>query len=127
MMMGRLTLAFACALSCAIAGVMLTVPAQAGGGQPMKWWKHQWRSDLFDTYPLRPRYYRTRIIRHVVHVRVHQAPATPAVTAKPRVRPLLIRAGQRPKTLAVSQGLPGNCHGPLVLTWEGTSARRTCH
>jgi hypothetical protein len=127
MMMGRLYLAFACALSCAIASVTLAVPAQAGGGQPMKWSKHQWRSDLFDTYPLRPKYYRTRIVRHVVHFRVHQAPSSPAVTAKPRARPLFIRGGQPVNASPSRQALAVTCHGPLVLTWDGRSARRTCH
>jgi hypothetical protein len=128
--MGRLQLAFACALACLVVSIMLALPARGGGDQPMTWSKHQWRSDLFDTYPLRPRHHRVRVVKHVVQVLVApQMPHPAAVKTKP-VRPLLIRGGrtlpQTPMRGTTDARDMGRCSGVLVLTWDGRRARREC-
>lgn len=128
--MGRLQLAFACALACLVVSIMLALPARGGGDQPMTWSKHQWRSDLFDSYSLRPRYRRVPVLRQEVHVRIlHAAPAR-VVTEHAGPRPLLIRHGRalaRPGLhRPAATGHVERCAGVLVLTWEGDRARRTC-
>ena len=128
--MGRLHLAFACALACLVVSIMLALPARGGGDQPMTWSKHQWRSDLFDSYSLRPRYRRAHVLRQELRVRVlHTAPAR-VETEDTSPRPLLIRNGRALSQAGLHRpaatGHVERCAGVLVLTWEGDRARRAC-
>jgi len=123
--MGRFLLALACLAACIVAS-----NASAGGINPMRWPKDQWRSDMFDSYPLRPRYHRVRIIKHVVRLKIDRPHAHPASAVSPRKPPLVIRNGQPlARTLhhgaIASRTLP-SCTGVLVLTWDGHRARRDC-
>ena len=128
--MGRLYLLIACALACVVASMTLAVPARGSGDQPMKWSKHQWRSDLFDSYPLRPRHRRVHILRQEVEVRILRE--APALMVAPKVAPrlLVLRHGRvlAPGALrAPTAAAPAaRCAGVLVLTWDGHRARRAC-
>lgn len=128
--MGRLQIAVACALACVVASVALALPARGSADQPMKWSKHQWRSDLFDTYSLRSHHHRVRVVRHVVQVLVVPQMPHPAAVKTMPARPLLIRGGrtlsQTPMRGTTDARDMGRCSGVLVLTWDGRRARRDC-
>lgn len=96
----------------------------------MKWSKHQWRSDLFDSYSLRPRYSRLHVLRREVHVRIVQDAPARVVTRGVASRPLLLRHGRIVEQSGLHRpsatGHAERCAGVLVLTWEGHRARRAC-
>ena len=125
MMMGRFLLALACVIACVAAS-----SASAGGINPMRWPKDQWRSDLFDSYPLRPHHHRVRIVKHVVLLKIDRPRPQPASAAQPLRPPLVIRNGQplarRLHNGSVASHTADRCTGVLVLTWDGQRARRDC-
>lgn len=123
--MGRALVLLACMIACVAAS-----GAQARGINPTKWSSSQWRSDLFDSYPLRPRYHRVRVVKHVVHLKIDAPAALPAqVTTAPQP-PRVIRNGRPLERLhpQASTGLRNatGCTGVLVITWDGQRAQRHC-
>ena len=123
--MGRAIVLLACMIACVGAS-----GAQARGINPTKWSSSQWRSDLFDSYPLRPRYHRVRVVKHVVHLKIDAPAALPAqVTTAPQP-PRVIRNG-RPLERMRSHDVIGprassGCTGVLIITWDGQRAQRDC-
>lgn len=100
---------------------------------PAKWSKHQWRSDLFDTYPTYPRHYRTKIIRQetVIRTVVVEAGTTKSEVNAPvrTARPKLIRidGGQSSHVNVMSvSGSARGCSGALIITWTGDRAISKC-
>jgi len=123
-MMGRLLAAVACLIACVLAPVSV-----AGDINPAHWPKHQWRSDLFDTYPQHRRHRRVYIIKQEIRIRIEPARARTMAAARVPSRPLLIRNGaaMNPLSAPATPGKRPACDGVLVVTWMGDHARSTCH